>query len=250
MDSLGLMREGMAQKVLSYYRSIRISFVLRGEVLQKCNYFTQHVWFAGLKMCEFPKASVFKYSIPLSRQDVFWAREGTHTQLSPLWHTLTLPVLSCAFRGMLGDERLKVSVIASLGLAYPEKKHKLSWSPVSLPSARSLCPESAFSPLYPSKPVSFFSRNSKHFPSSEQNNKKRSESVLRPFLLQTYFFLVFTGIKKVGGIIEDQVHGSSIIKLIKAFMDSWQIDSLSICGLMSSLLSTVLFDIFSWSIVV
>lgn len=93
MDSLGLMREGMAQKVLSYYRSIRISFVLRGEVLQKCNYFTQHVWFAGLKMCEFPKASVFKYSIPLSRQDVFWAREGTHTQLSPLWHTLTLPVL-------------------------------------------------------------------------------------------------------------------------------------------------------------
>ena len=94
MDSFGLMREGMAQKVLSYNRSTRISFVLRGEVLQKCNYFTQHVWFTGLKMCEFPEASVFIYSIPLSRQDVFWAREGTytthtHTALSTVTHTHT-----------------------------------------------------------------------------------------------------------------------------------------------------------------
>lgn len=96
----------------------------------------------------------------------------THSSLHCDTHSLTLPVLSCAFRGMLGDKRVKMSVIASLGLAYPEKKHKLSWSPVSLPSARSVCPESAFSPLYPSKPVSFFSRNSKHFPSSDQNNKK------------------------------------------------------------------------------
>ena len=132
-----------------------------------------------------------------------------------------------------------MSVVASLGLAYLEKKHKLSWSPVSLPSARSLCPEAAFSPLYPSKPVSFFSRNSKHFPSSEQKKKKRTEPVLKPFLLQT-FFLVFRGVKKIGGIIEDQVHGPSISKLIKAFMDSWHINSLSVCGLMSSLLSTAL----------
>ena len=44
------------------------------------------------------------------------------------------------------------------------------------------------------------------------------------------------------------MHGSNIIKLIKAFMDSWQIDSLSVCGLMSSLLSTVLFEIFSFGV--
>ena len=175
----------------------------------------------------------------------------THTQLSPLWHThtLTLPVLSYAFREMLGDKRLKMSVIASLGLAYPEKKHKLSWSPVSLPSARSVCPESAFSPLYPSKPVSFFSRNSKHFPSSDQNNKKGQSQCWDHFYCKHFFFSL-QRYKKIGGIIEDQVHSPSIIKLIKALMDSWHIDSLSICGLMSSLLSTALRNFFFWSIVV
>lgn len=43
MGSGGLLGEGTAQKVLPYYRSTRISIVRRGEMLQKCNYFTQHV---------------------------------------------------------------------------------------------------------------------------------------------------------------------------------------------------------------
>ena len=81
-----------------------------------------------------------------------------------------------------------MSVVASLGLAYLEKKHKLSWSPVSLPSARSLCPEAAFSPLYPSKPVSFFSRNSKHFPSSEQKKNKRVRASAETIFVANFFF--------------------------------------------------------------
>lgn len=98
IDSFGLMREGTAQKVLSFYRSGRISFVLGGEVLQKCNYFTQHVQFTGLKMCEFPKRHLFlNNSIPLSQQDVFWGREGTNTHT----HTRFCPVhaLGCWVTG-------------------------------------------------------------------------------------------------------------------------------------------------------
>ena len=160
-------------------------------------------------------------------------RGHTHTALSTVTHTHTpRPVLCLPWDAGWREAESVGNCFSGPCLSWEETQAVL---------------ESAFSPLYPSKPVSFFSRNSKHFPSSEQNNKKGQSQCWDHFCCK-HFFLVFRGIKKIGGIIEDQVHGSNIIKLIKAFMDSWQIDSLSVCGLMSSLLSTVLFKIFSFGV--
>lgn len=106
IDSGGPPGRKCTQKVLSNYRSSRISFVLRGEVLQKCNYFTQHVWFTGLKMCEFPKRHLFLNTVSLpARQDVF-GEVGVRTCTSVLcllqdawwrdwnrWYLLPLRVL-------------------------------------------------------------------------------------------------------------------------------------------------------------
>lgn len=82
MDGWGPMGEGAHRKCY-LITEVAVSFVLRGEVLQKCNCLTQHVWFTGLRMCEFPEASwgIFKYCILPARQDVFQERARGHVLL-------------------------------------------------------------------------------------------------------------------------------------------------------------------------
>lgn len=70
---------------------------------------------------------------------------------------------------------------------------------MSCPGVQSPCSDSASSPLYPSKPVSFFTKTSKHFPSNKQKKKKKwLELVLRPFLLQKFFSVLVRMCKKIG----------------------------------------------------
>lgn len=95
-------------KVWSYYRSSRISFVLRGEVLQKCNCFTQHVWFTGLKNVWVSRGICFKIQYSSNPRRMCLGRrrrrEGgrvLHPVLAPgCWLTgnKTLGMCGAAFR--------------------------------------------------------------------------------------------------------------------------------------------------------
>lgn len=60
---------------------------------------------------------------------------------------------------------------------------------MSCPGVQSPCSDSASSPLYPSKPVSFFTKTSKHFPSNKQKKKMVRASAETIFVTKIFFSL-------------------------------------------------------------
>lgn len=63
---------------------------------------------------------------------------------------------------------------------------------MSCPGVQSPCSDSASSPLYPSKPVSFFTKTSKHFPSIEQKKKKKMVRASAETIFVTKIFFSLT----------------------------------------------------------